>query len=301
MSPRFPNSNHFCRKATNGTSISLDGSDPKTGDFDKDVGITASGFQVISFESQIYIIGGEFGLGRGRWNNKVWKYDTFQSKWENAFDLDVSRRHHTLAIDNGSIFIIGGFGRHRVILNLVEKYDIKKDTIETILSLPDPMYNVAACFANDQLYVLKDPTNCLVYNNKKWVPGLKHVKFTNNFEFNSASAYQNYLYFTGKFNSSLYRCPLIAESDAPKVEAELVGKFKSECQNICLVEDKIYNFSSDQFDHHSTIEVYDLTNRDFKLVYESNDEELDFSPYYSFGCFPLMLYPRYKLPKVGEK
>ena len=264
------------------------------------MGITASGFQVISFGGLIYIIGGEFGLGRGCWNNKVWKYDTFLSKWENIFDLDVSRRHHTLAATEDSIYIIGGFGKHRVILNLAEKYDIKQDTIETILSLPDPMYNVTACFANDRLYVLKDGSNCLVYNDKKWVPALKHVKFTNGLEFNSASPYQGYLYFTCKFNSGLYRCPLKSESDSPKLEAELVGKFKSECQNICLVEDKIYNFSSDQFDHHSTIEVYNLTNQEFKLVYESNDEELDFSPYYSFGCFSLLLFPRYKLPKIGE-
>ena len=61
-----------------------------------------------------------------------------------------------------------------------------------------------------------------------------------------------------------------------------------------MVESIIYNFSSDQFAYYSTIETYDLKSGAFDMPFQTEDESLDFSPYFSFGCFALVNYPKFK-------
>ena len=68
-----------------------------------------------------------------------------------------------------------------------------------------------------------------------------------------------------------------------------------ETQNVCIVNAVIYNFSSDQFDYYSTIESYDIEEESFEMLFKTEDEGLDFSPYFSFGCFALVKYPDFKL------
>ena len=267
-------------------------------------GITATGLQVTSFGFYIYVVGGEFGLGRSKWNSQVWKYDILSKKWDQFIDLENPRRHHSLAHDSQeSLFMIGGVGKHRVILDLVER--LHGDFVETMSNLPNPMYNITAFFYDTKLYVLQDRSNCFVYENSKWTAAFKYMKFPEGLAFNSALPYKDDLYFTSKNNSTLFRCPLknpdpmTCDTEIKEtIEAEELGKFKNETQNLCLLETegKIYNFSSDEFDHNSTIEVYDIAKKVFKLLYISKDPEIDFSPYFSFGCFPLVKYPYYNLP-----
>jgi hypothetical protein len=157
---------------------------------------------------------------------------------------------------------------------------------------------VAAFCHKNKLYVIKDGSNVFVYDpaglQQQWSPALVHVTFPSGMEFNYAVAYKDHVYLTIRHGLQVYRCPLIQITE-DKCQLETVGEFEFETQNVCLVDSVIYNFSSDQYDFCSTLETFDLETSAFDLVFKTESEELDFSPYYSFGCFPLIKYPNYSL------
>ena len=117
-------------------------------------------------------------------------------------------------------------------------------------------------------------------------------------EFNRAMVYENFIYLTGNHSYELYRFNpdwKLSDHDGSGVikrehELELLGKFSNEAQNVCIVGDKIFNFSTDQFEYNSTIETYDLKEGKFNVVWEEETDDFDFSPYQSSGCFPLVIY-----------
>ena len=109
--------------------------------------------------------------------------------------------------------------------------------------------------------------------------------------------YGNFIYLTGHHSYELYRFnpDYISDHDGSKVyqpehELEFLGKFSNEVQNVCIVEDNILNFSTDQFEYNSTIETYDLKAGKFNVVWEKETDAFDFSPFHSSGCFPLTIY-----------
>lgn len=257
-------------------------------------GVTACGFQVNSTGIDLYVFGGEFSLGRGNWNTTVWKYDTLTEEWSKIMSLDDHpRRHMNLAVDckTQSMYVLGGFGRHRVILNQVDRFSQDQIQLEACSDLPQPMFSVACFCDKGRLYVLKNQFNALVYdpNEDKWSKAFQHVSFPSGVEFNFAIAFNDFIYVTVRHTRKLYRFPLTVAKDS--VEITCVGEFQQETQNLCLVDNVIYNFSSDQFAYYSTIETYNIPEDCFDLVFKTEDEELDFSPYYSFGCFPLVKFP----------
>ena len=114
-------------------------------------------------------------------------------------------------------------------------------------------------------------------------------------EFNFAMPYKNHVYLTTRHSHKLYSFSLSPDGSTDEKDLTLIGEFQYEAQNVCMVESVIYNFSSDQFAYYSTIESYDIESQSFDILFKTEDESLDFSPYFSFGCFPLVKYPRFKL------
>ena len=268
--------------------------------------VTACGFKVFSNgigHSQFYVLGGEFGqFGKGKWNLNVWKYDTIDGEFTKVFELDDPVRHFTTASDSDQFFVIGGFGRHRIILDSVHRYHQKSETLETeiIKPLPFSMYSVAA-FYHDKLYVLKNSNQMWYFDCHKnnWEKAFSNVDFSQQvIEFSFALYYEGHIYASARHQHKLYSFPL--ESDRV-VQVTEIGTFQEEAQNLTLVDSKIFNFSSDQFDYFSTIECYDLQSRTFSTVFKSEDQDIDFSPYYSFGCFPFSMLPRYQIPSFAYK
>ena len=251
--------------------------------------ITACGFQVASTGISLFIVGGEFSLGRGNWNSKIWKYDTITEEWA-SFNLENPRRHHSLAVNEDTVYIIGGFGRHRVISDKVEFFKDNSTDIKSSTSLPEPLFGMATFWHREKLHVIKNQFNSFAFDpiEDKWCKVYSQVQFPTNVEFNFALVHCDEVYLTTRHGFKLFRLPL---EDKEKVELTEVGTFQSETQNVCLVDGIIYNFSSDQFDYYSTIERYDITKGHFDLLFKTEDEEIDFSPYFSFGCFPLVNFP----------
>ena len=251
---------------------------------------------------QFYVLGGEFGqFGRGKWNLDVWKYDTVTREFTKVFELDEPVRHFSTASSFDQFYVIGGFGRHRIILDSVRRYD-QKSSCTLTKPLPFPMYSVPA-FYHEKLYVLKNSSQMWYYDigTKSWEKAFDFVHFPVEkevIEFSFALHCEGKIYVSARHQHKLYSFPLNSEE---RVELTEIGSFKEETQNLTLVDSVIYNFSSDQFDYMSSIESYDIHSGTFNTLFTSEDQDIDFSPYYSFGCFSLSVLPKYEIPSFAYK
>ena len=58
------------------------------------------------------------------WYKQVWCYDSLKNTWRIITELPTPRRHHSIAVNGNFVYVIGGFGRHRIIQNTVDRYDV---------------------------------------------------------------------------------------------------------------------------------------------------------------------------------
>ena len=127
---------------------------------------------------------------------------------------------------------------------------------------------------------------------------LTDVDIPQNIEFNRAIVYENSIFLTGNHSYELFclKPPIKRQShnkgNEPQTghKLELIGKFSTETHNVSLVGHEIFNFSTNQFEYISTIETYNLKTKEFKVVWEKETEEFDFSPYQPIACFPLVVF-----------
>ena len=173
------------------------------------------------------------------------------------------------------LYLIGGFGRKRLILDKVEFVSLKTMEVIELPPMPTQIFSPASCFFNGALYVIKSQIYVYEPDLKTWTT-LMDVEIPKNIEFNRAIVYEDSIFLTGNHSYELYRFnPDWEISDhvgsgviKREHELELLGKFSNEAQNVCIVGDKIFNFSTDQFEYNSTIETYDLKAGKFNVIWE---------------------------------
>uniref|UniRef100_T1IJW7 BTB domain-containing protein n=1 Tax=Strigamia maritima TaxID=126957 RepID=T1IJW7_STRMM len=86
-------------------------------------GHVATGFRSCIVGQRIYLMGGEFYLGCSNWNESMWSLDTFCNSWHFETKLPTKRRHQCVCVLDQHIYLIGGIGQFRVVLDKVERYD----------------------------------------------------------------------------------------------------------------------------------------------------------------------------------
>ena len=268
-------------------------------------GVTANGFQAGSTGTCLYTFGGEFSFGRGNWNTAVWKYDTISENWTKIMTLGIPplgtpRRHHSMAFDANLFYILGGFGKHRLKLDLVDVFvenNLKQKGLKACQSLPESLYSIATCCHEGKLYAFDSQISALVYDPAldKWEKAFEHVEFPPEMKIKTVLFHEQKVFLTSSHGYSLYSFPMLPEKSEGKSAVTKIGDFQQETQNVCLVNSVIYNFSSDQFAYFSSIESYDIEDNTFDMLFKTEDEDMDFSPYFSFGCFPLVKYPFMKI------
>ena len=195
------------------------------------------------------------------------------------------------------MYLVGGFGRKRLILDKVEFVSFETNEVVELPSMPTQVFSPASCFFNGRLYVIKNQIHVYEPSLKTWSK-LTDVEIPQNIEFNRSIVYQNSIFLTGSHSYELFclKPPIkrqshnIGNEHQPGHKLELIGKFSTETQNVSLVGYEIFNFSTDPFEYISTIETYNLKTKEFKVVWKKETEEFDFSPYQSLACFPLVVF-----------
>ncbi|XP_011637877.1 uncharacterized protein LOC105427708 isoform X2 [Pogonomyrmex barbatus] len=83
----------------------------------------------------LYLCGGEFGIGTGKYNTKVWRYSLISKKWFLEAEMPNRRRHMIAVFLNNKLMLVGGVGYCRQKLDSVDIYDICTDDIMDIMVL----------------------------------------------------------------------------------------------------------------------------------------------------------------------
>ncbi|RLU16282.1 hypothetical protein DMN91_012042 [Ooceraea biroi] len=82
------------------------------------------GMQIIGRGCYLYFIGGEFTIGSGKFNTKVWRYSLITRKWFCYAVMPSVRRHMIAAFVGSKLLLVGGVGRYRAKLSSVDVYDV---------------------------------------------------------------------------------------------------------------------------------------------------------------------------------
>ena len=261
-------------------------------EFEKFNYVDAKGFKIASSGAELVMSGGEYSFGNSNWQKGVMLWSSFDQNWRPFAKLDLSRRHHSAVIINKEVFLIGGFGKHRVILDSVVSVNLETGEQRDCANIPVPMYRPAVDAINDNEILLVGKQMVAVFNIKdnNW----KKVSVTNfpkNIEYDKGmyDSKSSTFYLTSRISRELYQ---LRFSDSDNCDISLVGSFSSEAQNTCFVaqEGVIYNFNSDEFGDERMVETFDVIKNTFTVVWKELVSEWDFSPHYSLGCFPLVNY-----------
>ena len=261
-------------------------------DFEKFNYVDAKGFKIASSGARLVMSGGEYSFGNSNWQKGVMLWSSFDQNWRSLGKLELSRRHHSVVIINKEAFLLGGFGKHRVILDSVVRVDLETGEQSECAKIPEPMYRPAVDSINNEEIILvgKQSAAVLVIKHNKWRP-LKVTNFPKNIEFDKGmyDTTSSTFFLTSRISRELYQLKF---KDGDNCDISLVGKFSSEAQNTCFIaqERVIYNFNSDEFGDERTVETYNVVENCFRVVWKDLVPEWDFSPHYSLGCFPLVNY-----------
>lgn len=259
--------------------------------------VEPTGYKVICTGQDLYVIGGEYLLGYGNWHQSIWKYDVIREMWNFETSISSPRRHHSVCCLGGYIYIIGGFGRHRVIMDSVEKYHIRSRCWSRCASLPHNLYSAACCAYKEQIFVFGPQVYFYYPSSDNWFI-MPEAALPSNTVFTCAMPHGEWIYLTGTYSRELVRFSPkfgIADVDGQTSRFESLGYFLHNTSNTCLVHDNIYSFSTDE-DNNMYVEAYSVTEGTFHVLWSGHADThnsngvTDFSPKHSIGCFPLIKY-----------
>ncbi|PSN54654.1 hypothetical protein C0J52_01082 [Blattella germanica] len=254
------------------------------------------GYKVICKGLNLYIIGGEHLVGYGNWNLSVWKYDIIRETWHYETSIPSPRRHQSVCCLGDYIYIIGGVGRHRVIMDSVEKYHVGTRIWSRCSALPQSLYSAACCTHKGSIFVFGPQVYLYNSNFDNWHV-LSGASMLSTMSFSTAMSHGDWIYLTGTYSKELVRFTpqnITVDEDIASSNFDVLGSFKHLTSNTCLVHNVIYSFSSDDFENNMYVEAYYIAEKKFEVLWDSitmgKSGILDFSPKHCIGCFPLLRY-----------
>ncbi|XP_053404287.1 kelch-like protein 30 [Mercenaria mercenaria] len=126
------------------------------------------GYQVTVIGKDVYLSGGQLSMTRYSMVMDVWKLDGFDLQWEKVTKLSSPRRHHGACGSQTSLFIMGGFGKYRDILDTVQQYDTVDDKWTDLPKMPHTWFTPQAVCCENKLYVYKTHLICLDLVTLEW-------------------------------------------------------------------------------------------------------------------------------------
>ncbi|XP_046387127.1 kelch-like protein 12 isoform X2 [Ischnura elegans] len=279
-----------------------------------------SGYKVANVGKDIFISGGQNFIGHGNCIMSIWRFKTLgrlgEGTWCQEGTLLGPRRHHTVLTLGDSMYLIGGFGKHRVLLDSMEKYSIPTGEWHKCSSMPEALYSAAACVFEGNIYVVGSQVYCYHTLSDSWVT-IRELKLPKHVGFSSAMAYKEWIYLTGMHTNALMRFSPRYEVEQKKLKdsmetewsLENVGNFNNKALNTCIVGSKIYSFGLPDFDNEDStdncpekvlsVEIYDIDKAKFEVVWTGGPSERmladgleikDFMTQHCAGCFSMIKF-----------
>ncbi|XP_071569222.1 uncharacterized protein [Temnothorax nylanderi] len=82
------------------------------------------GMQITARRYDLYLCGGEYGIGSGIFNKNIWRYSLISKKWILETVMPVERRHMITVFLKDKLYLVGGVGHIEEVLMTVDIYDI---------------------------------------------------------------------------------------------------------------------------------------------------------------------------------
>ncbi|XP_024890691.1 uncharacterized protein LOC112466695 isoform X1 [Temnothorax curvispinosus] len=82
------------------------------------------GMQITARKYQLYLCGGEYGIGSGIFNKNVWRYSLISKKWILETIMPVERRNMITVFLKDKLHLVGGVGRYQQELKTIDIYNI---------------------------------------------------------------------------------------------------------------------------------------------------------------------------------
>ncbi|XP_024877245.1 uncharacterized protein LOC112458065, partial [Temnothorax curvispinosus] len=93
-------------------------------EYPPDIRGSIKGMQITARRYDLYLCGGEYGIGSGTFNRNVWRYSLISKKWIHETVMPVERRHMITVFLKDKLYLVGGVGRYQQILKTIDIYDI---------------------------------------------------------------------------------------------------------------------------------------------------------------------------------
>ena len=256
-----------------------------------------TGFKAVARGAELVVSGGEMNLGHSQWCLGVWVHDSLTGAWREAGQLSSPRRHHAAVVQGSRLWVVGGYGKHRVVLDTVEWLDLDTGEIKQCAPLPFGARRPAAAWWRSRLVVVSE-CGVVAYSEEgdTWDVMLGASLPPGTAVDCALAEESGDLFLTSTCSTTLYRLSSSDESQLPPsppvYRIEVEGKWSREAGNACRLGSKLYNFYSDEFGDERLVESYCLETRQFSVQLSQELPDLEFSaaPQYSYGCFPLLDY-----------
>ncbi|KAI4498911.1 hypothetical protein M0802_006086 [Mischocyttarus mexicanus] len=127
------------------------------------------GHQITGRGFSIYLVGGEFGLGTGQFNETIWRYCLISKKWYFFARLPHSRRHMVLGFIGNNLIVAGGVSRHRVKVLNVDMLNIHTGKWKRSADIPEWFTEVPPhTFVKKKLFLLQTYLNIFDFEFESW-------------------------------------------------------------------------------------------------------------------------------------
>ncbi|XP_071569172.1 uncharacterized protein [Temnothorax nylanderi] len=100
------------------------------------LGRTLEGMQITARRYDLYLCGGEYGIGSGKINKNIWRYSLISKRWLLETEMPVERRHMIVVFLKNKLLLVGGVGRDEQKLKTVDIYNIHTGTWTSGAELP---------------------------------------------------------------------------------------------------------------------------------------------------------------------
>ncbi|EFN72778.1 hypothetical protein EAG_05011 [Camponotus floridanus] len=132
---------------------------------------TITGMQITPRGHHLYLSGGEFGIGTGRFNTHVWRYSLITKRWFLETIMPCARRHMIAAFLQNKLLLAGGVGHFRCKLRSLDIYNVHKGTWVKGAVLPMEFVSIPAYYAFDKKLII------YIHNIKAGVLPFVHIYF----------------------------------------------------------------------------------------------------------------------------
>ncbi|XP_063906038.1 kelch-like protein 23 isoform X2 [Zophobas morio] len=139
-------------------------------DIEPDNFVGLDGFAATGYKNFVFLYGGEYVLGKGKWNYDFHIYDIVSAKWKTK-KLPFPRRHFESCVCGHHLYVVGGTGPFRVIQENLFYYDIQKEEWSKEIKLPCSGRQIKCCAFDNKLFILDINNKCVYqfnHDSEKW-------------------------------------------------------------------------------------------------------------------------------------